>query len=322
MKARIVATGSYWPTNVVTNYDLETIMDTSNDWIIQRTGIKERRFSDVGTIQMGYEAALDALNNSDIDKNDIDAIIVCTTTPEKYSPSTGSIIAGRLELNKDIPAFDINAACTGFIYGLKVAQAFIESNQYQTILVVAAEHLSKMMDFSNRSTAVLFGDGSGAAILKADDVGIMYCEIANRPDMNGYLGVKGNYDVSVPFTNFNYYEEPGIIMDGQQVFKFATSVFVKMLKECLEKNNLTFDDIKYVIPHQANLRIIEYACKVLKIDRAKFVVNIERFGNTSAASVPILLDEVNKAGKLQKGDKIILIAFGSGLTYGVSLIEW
>lgn len=322
MKARIIATGSYWPTNVVTNFDLATIMDTSDEWILQRTGIKQRRYSDVGVIEMGYEAALDVLNSSNIDKNDIEAIIVCSATPERNSPSCASMIAGKLELINDIPAFDLNAACTGFIYGLKVAQAFIESNQYRCILVISSEHLSKMMDFSDRSTSVLFGDGAGAVILKADDVGIIDCEIANKPDVNGYLGIKSSFDVSVPFTNFHYFEEPGIFMDGQQVFKFATSVFVTMLKDCLEKNNLTFDDIKYIIPHQANLRIIDYACKVLKIDRTKFVVNIERVGNTSAASVPILLDEVNKAGKLQKGDKIILIAFGSGLTYGISLVEW
>jgi len=322
MKAKIIATGSYYPEITVTNHDLEKIMSTNHDWIVQRTGIEQRKFSNHNTSQMAYYSAVDVIEKAKIDKNDIDLIIVATFTPDHFSPSCANEVAKKLELKKDIPSFDINAACTGFIYGLKIVQAFIESGMYQTVLLVGSENISKVLDFDDRGVAILFGDGAGSAIIQASDRGIIDTVIANKADKNKALLVPNNVKIETPFTHNRYCEPAYVQMNGQEVFKFATTVFVKSLKEIIKRNNLTFEDIEYIVPHQANLRIIEFAIKMLKIDREKFVVNLDKVGNTSAASVPLALDELNEQGKLKKGDKIILVAFGSGLTYGVSLLEW
>ena len=322
MKARIIATGSYYPDIVVTNHDLEKIMDTNDEWIVQRTGIKERRFSNYNTSYMAHQSALDVLKNANIDKDEIDLIIVATFTPDNLSPSCANDVAKMLDLKKDIPSFDINAACSGFIYGLKVTQALIESDMYETILLIGSENISKILNFEDRGSSILFGDGAGSAIIKADETGIIDTMIANKNDSKKAIVAGNGIDIETPFTSNKEIEKNYVQMNGQEVFKFATSVFVKSLKEITKKNNLTFDDIKYIVPHQANLRIIDFAIKMLKIEKEKFIVNLDKVGNTSAASVPIALDELNKQGKLQKGDKIILVAFGSGLTYGASLIEW
>ncbi|MDF9867164.1 3-oxoacyl-[acyl-carrier-protein] synthase-3 [Bacilli bacterium PM5-3] len=322
MKARIVSTGCYYPDVVVNNQDLEKIMDTNDEWIVQRTGIKERRFSNHNTAYMAYLSALNALENSTIKKEDIDLVIVATFTPDNLSPSCANEVVKLLDIKGDIPSFDINAACSGFIYGLKVVQAFIESGMYKTVLLIGSENISKVLDFNDRGSAILFGDGAGAAIIQANDIGIIDTIIANKTDTKDAIVAPNGIKIETPFTKNEYYELPYVQMKGQEVFKFATTVFVKSLKEIVKANNLTFEDIKYIVPHQANLRIIEYAIKVLKIDKEKFVINLDKVGNTSAASVPIALDDLRRQGQLEKGDKIILVAFGSGLTYGVSLLEW
>lgn len=321
MKARILGTGVYYPTKVITNFDLEKIIDTSDEWIVQRTGIKQRYFSEITTSEMAYNAAVDALNSSNIDKDDIDLIIVATLTPDQLSPACANLVAKRLKLKKDIPSFDINAACSGYIYSLKVVQAFIETNMYNKILLIGAEHFSRVLDFNDRSTSILFGDGAGATIFGVGDVGIIDTSIFNKDDPNDALSVHNDYDSHVALSGFEYEDHAHVQMKGQDVFRFASSVIVKMIKDYFKKHNLTSDDIKYIIPHQANLRIIEFAAKSLNIDINKFIVNVDMIGNTSAASIPIALDEIYKANKLEKGDKIMMVAFGSGLTYGISLIE-
>lgn len=321
MKARILGTGVYYPSKVVTNFDLEKIMDTSDEWIVQRTGIKQRYFSDITTAEMSYHAAVDALNSSNIDKDEIDLIIVATLTPDMLSPACANLVSKQLGLKKDIPSFDINAACSGYVYGLKIVQAFIESNMYKKILLIGAEHFSRVLDFNDRSTSILFGDGAAATIFGPSDTGIIDTSIFNKDDPNDSLSVHNDYDSHVDLSGFDYVDYAHVQMKGQDVFRFASSVIVKMVKNYFKKHNLTSDDIKYIIPHQANLRIIEFAAKSLNINIDKFVTNVDVVGNTSAASIPIVLNELNKANKLQKGDKIIMVAFGSGLTYGISLIE-
>lgn len=322
MKARILTTGSYYPKNKITNHDLEKIIDTNDEWIVQRTGIKQRYFSDLTTSEMAYLAGVDALESVNFDKDDIDLIIVATLTPDQLSPSTANNVAEKLGLKKDIPSFDLNAACTGYIYGLKIAQAFIESNMYQNILLIGAEHFSRVLDFNDRSTAVLFGDGAGASIIVSDDYGIVDTQIYNKADTNNALSVHSDYATKVALSNFEYDDYAHVQMKGQDVFRFASSVMVKMIRQCLKKHNLTMDDIKYIVPHQANLRIIEFAAKTLNIEIDKFVINVDRVGNTSAASIPLALDELVKANKLSRNDKVIMVAFGSGMTYGVSLVEF
>ena len=321
-KARIIETGSYYPEVEVDNFMLEKHMDTNDEWIVQRTGISSRRFSNLTTSQMAYRAALDVIERSNIDKNDVDLIIVATFTPDNFTPSCANDVARLLELDNDIPSFDINAACSGYIYALQVARGLIESNIYQTILIVGAENISRHLDFNDRSCAILFGDGAGATLITSDEVGVIDTKINNKPDYDKTIIVPNGVSIKTPFTTNLNENKTTVSMKGQEVFKFATSVFVKEIKEVLKKNNLSIDDIAYIIPHQANVRIIETAIKLLKIDSKKVYVNLDKMGNTSAASIPIALDELYKSNKIKRNDKIILIAFGSGLTYGVSLIEW
>lgn len=325
MKARIIATGNYYPDKVITNFDLEKIIETSDEWIVQRTGIKERRISEYNTSYLAYLAALDVLKNAKISKEEIDLIIVATFSPDNLSPAVACEVVKLLKIEKELPAFDLNAGCSGFIYGLKVVQGLIESKMYQKVLLIGAENISKVTDFSDRRTAILFGDGAGAVLVEADEKnGIVDTLISSVVDEKKSLFVGNGIKVKSPFTsneNDNS-NRPYLQMNGQEVFKFATKVFVKSLKEMVKKHNLTFKDISYIVPHQANLRIIDLAIKMLDVDREKFIVNLDKVGNTSAASIPLALADLNSQGKLKKGDKILLIAFGSGLTYGVSLIEW
>lgn len=321
-KARIIGTGSYYPSHIVTNHDFAKILDTNDEWIVQRTGIKQRLFSEKNTAEMGYLSALEAIKDAGIDKNDIDLIILATFTPDHFTPSSANTVSKYLELDQDIPAFDLNAACSGFIYGLKTAQAFIESGAYNNILLIGSENISKHLDFTERSVSILFGDGAGAVILSNSDCGIIDSFIASKPDIDSVLLLPTSIDIQTPFTNTEYNQVSKLTMKGQDVFKFATKVMVASIKKILDDNNLSINDIKYIVPHQANIRIINYAAKVLKTDESKFITNLDRVGNTSSASIGLALDELNKSGKIEKHDKIIFVAFGSGLSYGATLIEW
>lgn len=319
---KIVGTGSYVPQNVVTNDDLAKIVDTNDEWISSRTGIKQRRITiDENTSDLAYKAALKALENSNEKVEDIDLIICATSSPDFLTPSTACIIQSKLGA-KNAVAFDISAACTGLIYGMIIAQQFIKTKMHNTVLVIGSETLSKILNWKDRSTCVLFGDGASAVILKSSEEENSFLSTHWEAD-----GTKWNYlqcpsskiiDIYSP----QYESQNFISMLGSDVFKFAVKSFIKGVKTVLDKSNCSKDDIKYIIPHQANMRIINYAAKVLKMPMDKFYTNLDKYGNTSAASIGIALDEVVDKGLLNKGDKLILVAFGAGMTSGAILLEW
>lgn len=319
---KIIGVGSYAPERVVTNFELSEIVDTSDEWISSRTGIKERRITEgENTSSLAAKAALGAIKDAKIDPLELDLIILATTSPDSFTPSTACLVQAIIGAD-NATCFDIGAACSGFIYGLNVATQFIKTGAAKTVLVIGAEVLSKILDWEDRSTCVLFGDGAGAAILK-------------RSETNGILSIFTGSDgkgaeflecpaVSVknPFVSENHEKTEVISMNGKEVFRFAVKAMPTGIEEVLKDSPYTIDDIKYIVPHQANMRIIEHVAKKLNIDSSKFFINLDRYGNTSAATIPIALDEMSKAGLLESGDKIIIIGFGGGLTFGSALIEW
>ena len=300
----ITGVGHYVPSKIVTNDDLSKFVDTNDEWIVTRTGIKQRhQVTDETTHYMAYQASLNAIEDAKIDKNDIDLIIVATITEEQKTPSIANFVQGLLGLNKEIMSFDINAACTGFNYALEVATALLQSNQnYKHALVIGAETLSKVLDYEDRTTCILFGDGAGAAIVSKAEKSPAYFYNVARPDMEHILDV-GRY----------------IKMDGRKVFLFAVEVVQKAIEDILSKSGYTIDDIDHIIPHQANIRIIQAVAKGMNLPIEKFEINIERYGNTSAASIPITLSEYKKKHHTSK--RIIMVGFGGGFTYGASIVE-
>lgn len=318
----IKGVGSYIPNKILTNEDLGKIVDTSDEWISGRTGIKKRHISSgEDTSYMATEACKQALTRANIDPKDIDLIIVATATPDMYIPSTACIVQKEIDAVNAL-AFDISAACTGFIYGIQIGTSLMKTSNFKHALVVGAETLSKVTDWQDRSTCVIFADGAGAALLSRDEnVGVIDTINKSEGDKWEHITIGGN-DVINPFSKEIEPKKKEIQMNGGEVFKFATTTIPKAIKEILEKNNMSIDEIDYIVPHQANIRIIEYAAKKLKISPDKFYTNIQDYGNTSAASVPIALNEMYEKDLLKKGDKIILVGFGGGLTYGASLIDW
>lgn len=321
MYARIAATGAYQPDNVVTNADLEKIVDTSDEWIRDRTGIRERRIALEGqtTSDLAEQAARIALRDSGVDPSEIDLLIVGTTTPDLVFPSTACLIQKRLGLG-DCGAFDINAACSGFIYGLSVATQYIQAGTASKVLVVGAETLTRMVDWTDRSTCVLFGDGAGAAVLVADrEPGVLSTHI----HANGNYGDLLNVDVGV---SRGFRAEPRggltIRMKGNEVFKVAVNTLGRIVEETLAHNNMSKHDIDWLIPHQANLRIIKATAKKLDMPMDRVIVTVDRHGNTSSASVPMALDEAIRSGRIQRGELVLLEAFGGGFTWGAALIRY
>lgn len=320
MTTRIIGTGSSIPNRKVTNDDLAKIMDTSDEWIYSRTGIHNRHLVEQETTTgMASEAAQKAMENAGVTPEEIDLIIVGTVSGDMCYPSTACMVQAEIGAVNAV-AYDISAGCSGFLFSLNSAHAYIQSGMYQCALVIGAETLSKMMDWNDRSTCVLFGDGAGAAIVKADNVGIravtqysngagggvLFCK--NRGSNNPFI----TSDTKLHYTN----------MEGQEVFKFAVKMVPKCVQEVVEKAGLSVEDVDYFLLHQANKRIIESVSKRLKVPIDKFPTNIEHYGNTSAASIPILLDELNRKKTFQKGDIIVMSGFGAGLTWGATLIEW
>jgi 3-oxoacyl-[acyl-carrier-protein] synthase-3 len=322
--SKIIGLGSYVPSQIVKNDELSKIVETSDEWITTRTGIKERRISSgEKTSQMAIKAAQKAIKDAAMEKEEIDMIVFATITPDFFTPATASIIQAELGL-KDIPSFDISAGCTGFIYGLQIADQFIKSKQCRTVLVIGAEALSKVTNWADRNTCVLFGDGAGAAILKSSDKeGIICTYTGSQGDLQGHLTLP-----AVPLKNpfLEHQEDNGnhshIFMNGKEIFKFATRIMIKSISHVLDKSNLSMEDIDYVVPHQANIRIIDYVSQKLKMEREKFIINLDRFGNTSAASIPLAMDEAYKKNTFRPGNKIIMVAFGGGLTWGAVLVNW
>ena len=321
----ILGIGSYTPDRVLTNLDLEKIVDTSDEWITKRTGISERRVleKDEPAYEMGIKAAQRALEDAGLTAEDIDLIIATTESPDYLTPSTSCIIQGKICASK-AAAFDLNAACSGFIYGLSVAQQFIATGYYKHVLVVAVEGLTKITDWDDRNTCVLFGDGAGAAVLGKVEDG--YGILGNYLGSDGTLG----HNITIPCCHITdvdiekrAHENKRVIwMDGSEVFKFAIKIMEHATNEVINRAKLTLDDIKLIIPHQANIRIIDGAVKRLGVSEDKVIVNVQKYGNISSASIPVALDQADKAGKLSKGDNIILVGFGGGLTWASTVIKW
>ncbi|MBU3110541.1 beta-ketoacyl-ACP synthase III [Clostridium lacusfryxellense] len=321
-EVQIIGTGSYAPLNIMTNQQLAEIVDTSDEWIVSMTGIKERHISQgENTSDLATKAALSALKDAGIKPEDIDLIILASTSPDQFVPSTACIVQGNIGAVNAM-AFDISAACTGFIFALNIAMQFLRTGKSKKALIIGAEVLSKIVDWTDRNTCVLFGDGAGATVLEAGiKKGIISINSASEGQKGGALTCP-TVDVKNTFTKGNENFKATISMDGKEIFKFAVKTIASSISQILDENDCTLDDIKYVVCHQANFRIIEFVVRKLKADKDKFFVNLDRYGNTSAASIAIALDEMNKNNLLTAGDKIILVGFGGGLTYGASLIEW
>ncbi|XMB85679.1 beta-ketoacyl-ACP synthase III [Mycoplasmatota bacterium WC44] len=316
----ILGTGMYVPSRVVTNDDLTKVVETSDEWIASRTGIRSRHIvENENTIELAYQASLEAIKHANVKLEEIDLVIVGTVTPENVFPSTASILQARLGLG-EIMAFDLNAACSGFVYSLDVADKMLRSGKFNKALVVGAEVLTKYVDWTDRNTCVLFGDGAGATILGEGTGDIIDTSSHTRGDVE-----KNLYGAGTPLKNLT--NDTGntvgnIEMNGREIFKFATKQIPKSINNILEKNDLTLDDIDYIVCHQANERIIESAANRLKVSMDKMFLNMDKYGNTSAASVPMALDEAIKTNKIKRGDTIVIIAFGAGLTWSTALIKY
>ncbi|HEY5586878.1 MAG TPA: beta-ketoacyl-ACP synthase III [Ruminiclostridium sp.] len=321
----IVGTGSYLPERVLTNEDLEKIVDTSNEWILKRTGISERRIlsEDLPSYTMGIEAAKRALEDAKLQAEDIDLILFATVTPDYMTPSSACIVQGAIGA-KNATAFDINAACTGFIYAMVVAEKFISSGMYKHAMVIGCEGLSKVTDWKDRNTCVLFGDGAGAVILGEVDEGYGI--------LNSLLGSDGTAGMNITLPNLYITDAEkekrqngkfnSLWMDGTEVFKFAIKTMSSATIRVLGELNMTVENINFIFPHQANTRIIDGAIKKLGISDDKLHYIIHKYGNISSASIPVALDEANKEGKLKKGDNFVLVGFGGGLTWGSIVLKW
>ncbi len=317
MNFKITGTGSYLPKQVVTNDDLSKIVETSDEWIRQRVGIHERRIATAETcVDMAVGAANAALESAGVKPEELDLILASTVSGDNVSPSVACMVQNRI--GATCMAYDINAACSAFIFLLETAAGYFARGKVKKALVIGAEKLSRIVDWTDRSTCVIFGDGAGAAVL---ELGEGYTD--STFDVRGGDDVLKipHYHGASPFDKTEA-EPPFIHMAGQETFKFAVSSITRDVDMLLERNGLTADDIKYIVPHQANSRIIDTAARRLKIPQEKFYMNIDRLGNTSSASIPIALDELARSGKLVKGDKIILCAFGGGLASAAALMEW
>lgn len=321
MYARIIGTGRYLPEKILTNKDLEQMVDTSDQWITERTGIRQRHVAAEGqtTCDLAEMAAKQAMEDAGLKPGDIDLLLVGTTTPDLIFPSTACLLQHRLGM-AECGAFDINAACSGFIYALSVADQYIRNGTARNVLVVGAETLTRMLDWNDRGTCVLFGDGAGAAVLTADEnPGIMSTHIHANGGYSDLLKV----DVGVS-RGFKAEERGGVSvsMKGNEVFKVAVNTLGRIVDETLAANNLEKEDLDWLIPHQANLRIIKATAKKLKMSMDQVVVTVDRHGNTSAASVPMALDEALRSGRIRRGDKLLLEAFGGGFTWGAALVAY
>ncbi len=317
--ARIIATGSYLPKRILSNQDLMTMVDTSDEWIKDRTGVERRHIIDANetTLDMAYMAAIDTIANANIDLNDIDMIIVATISNNAIFPSCACLLQKKLGLKNPIPAFDINAACSGFLYALATANAYIKSQAANTILVIGVEAVSNFVDYTDRNTCILFGDGAGGVIVQKDaNTGILAIKINADGDGAKYL----NADAYIK--NKQIIGNPYIYMDGKQVFKIAIKQLINTVNEILSVTNYTPQDIDWLIPHQANIRIIEATAKHLNIPMSKVIMTIHKHGNTSAASVPLALHDAVLNNKIQKNDLLLLEGFGAGFTWGSALIRF
>jgi 3-oxoacyl-[acyl-carrier-protein] synthase-3 len=308
--SRIAGTGSYLPEKILTNQDLEKMVDTTDEWITARTGIKERHIVAEGqtTTDLAEQAALKALEMAGIAKDEIDLIVLATTTPDQIFPSTACLLQDRLDIH-GAAAFDVQAVCTGFVYALTVADKFIRSGSHKKALVIGAESMSRITDWSDRGTCILFGDGAGAVVLEAsEEPGIL----------STHIHADGQYKDLLQVAAGNEFME----MRGNEVFKMAVNTLGRIVDETLEANNMDKSEIDWLVPHQANIRIINATAKKLKMGIENVVVTVDKHGNTSGASVPLALDVAVRDGRIQRGETVLLEAFGGGFTWGSALIRF
>jgi 3-oxoacyl-[acyl-carrier-protein] synthase III len=319
----ILGTGSYAPTRIVTNEEMSRLVDTSDEWIVTRTGIRERRLASdsESTSKMAAAAASAALADAGLDAGQIDLLIVATMTPDLPMPATACLVQSLLGLPAHAACFDLNAACTGFVYGLDTAWAMLASGRYTNALVIGAEKISSLLNWNDRTTCVLFGDGAGAVVIGPARPNLPERLIGSRlgaiPGTSGVLMVPGGG--SSPATP----DEPRYLtMKGKEVFKLAVRAMDEVSRDILRAHNIAPTDVTCIIPHQANRRIIDAIAEYLELPIERFFVNVDRYGNTSAASIPLALDEARRAGRIKSGDLVLLVAFGAGLTYGATLVRF
>ena len=326
----IIGTGSYMPEKILTNDDLSKIVETNDEWITSRTGIKERRIAadDQATSDLASEAARRAMTAAGVKPEDIQLIIVATVTPDMFFPSTACIVQKKIGAANAV-CFDISAACSGFLYALQVARHFINTGNRTTALVIGAEKLSTLINWKDRNTCVLFGDGAGAVVIRRDDAGgmnapgrVLSTVMGSDGDLTDLLKVPGGGS-ACPITPENADSRPNTIhMEGRETFKHAVTRMLEAAQQALEMAGLTAADVSLVIPHQANARIISAIADRLDLPIERVFMNLDKYGNTSAATIPVALDEANKAGRLKKGDVILLVAFGGGFTWASSVVRW
>ena len=322
--AAIAGTGMYVPDRVVTNDELSEFIDTSDEWIRTRTGIAERRIADATetSVSMAVEAARVACDRAGVESSDLDLVIVATYTPDQYMPSVASLVQNELGA-MHAGAFDLNAACSGFVYALSVGTQFVRTGAAERVLVVGADFVSRFLDFSDRGTCVLFGDGAGAVVLTASDepAGLLSMDLGSDGSAGRHLTL-GSPERYVGLNGANSVERAYMKMNGQEVYRFAVKVMGEAAASAVHQAGLTYDDIDLFIPHQANLRIINAAAKRLELPREKVWVNVDRYGNTSNASVPICLFEAEAEGVLSDGMNVVLVGFGGGLTWAAGVVRW
>ncbi|MAW11952.1 MAG: 3-oxoacyl-ACP synthase [Verrucomicrobiales bacterium] len=328
LSVKISGTGSYLPDKILSNEDLEKIVDTSDEWITTRTGIKERRIAadTQSTSDLATEAAVDAMADAKLTSDEIDLIIVATISPDAFFPSTACYVQKNIGAINAL-CFDVSAACSGFLYAMQIAENFISSGQRKNALIIGAEKLSSMVDWEDRNTCVLFGDGAGAAILTADKENegskkILASVLGSDGRQTDILHVPGGGS-ACPITPDNADQKLNAIrMQGREVYKYAVNAMRRAAEQVLEKSNMEVEDVDKLIPHQANLRIIEAITDRMGIPSDRTFVNLDKYGNTSAAAVAIALDEANKTQSIKKDDIVLLVAFGAGLTWASSLLKW
>ncbi len=321
----IIGTGSYLPERVLGNAELEKMVETSDAWITSRTGIKERRIAapDEHTSDLAAKAALAAMENAGITADEIDLIIVATVTPDMFFPATACFVQTKIGA-KRAACFDVSAACSGFLYALEIAQQFITSQTYNTVLVIGAEKLSSIVDWTDRNTCVLFGDGAGAAILRhrGGSHGVITTYMGSDGNFAEILNIPGGAS-RFPVTEGNIDQRLNTIkMNGKETYKQAVTAMLRAANHALDSAGLKPEDLACIIPHQANMRIIEALAERMSLPMERFMINLDRFGNTSAAAVAIALDEANRTGRMKTGEYILLVVFGGGLTWASSVIQW
>jgi 3-oxoacyl-[acyl-carrier-protein] synthase-3 len=325
VRAQVIGTGSYVPQTVLTNADLEKQIDTTDQWIVERTGVRERRIAakEEAASDLAIKAAQRALDAAGIASDQIDLIVVATSTPDMFFPSTACIVQDKLKATR-AAAFDISAACSGFIYALSVGEQYIRSGTYQKVLVIGAEVMSRLTDWTDRRTCVLFGDGAGAVLLAPSDLGngILSTHLHSDGSLWDLICVPGGAAAIPPSEKVLAERLNTIKMKGNETFKVAVRSLEEVAWEAMRVNGLLPSDVAYLIPHQANLRIIHAVADRLHLGMEKVVVNLHRYGNTSAASIPLALDEAVREGKIQKGAILLFLAFGGGLTWASSLVRW